>query len=162
MHNHMLQILSLVAMEPPHTLGDRDLRDRKVEALRTVVTPRLDEMSARTRRARYTAGRLAGTGGAADRDVPDYAAEQGVDPARRTETFAEVTLTLDSWRWAGTTFVLRAGKAMARRRKGVIVHFRRVPYLPFDAPIPPANELRVGLDGPEGLSLHLTGSRPGS
>ena len=161
MQNHMLQILSLVAMEPPLTLGDRDLRDRKVEALRTVRPPARSEMATRTRRARYTAGRLAGTGGAADRDVPDYAAEQGVEPDRRTETFAEVTLTLDSWRWAGTKFTLRSGKAMARRRKGVILRFRPVPHLPFDAPIPPANELRIGLDGPESLSLHLTGSTPG-
>ncbi len=161
MQNHMLQILSLVAMEPPLTLNDRDLRDRKVEALRTVVTPTRDEMSSRTRRARYTAGRLAGTGGAADREVPDYAAERGVDPDRHTETFAEVMLTLDSWRWAGTKFLLRAGKAMAQRRKMVIVRFRRVPHLPFDAPLPPPNELRIGLDGPEDLSLHLTGSKPG-
>ncbi|MCW2926165.1 MAG: glucose-6-phosphate 1-dehydrogenase, partial [Thermoleophilia bacterium] len=161
MQNHMLQILSLVAMEPPLSLGERDLRDRKVEALRAVRPPAPGEMARRTRRARYMAGRLAGTGGAADRAVPDYAAEQGVDPARGTETFAEVTLTLDSRRWAGTEFVLRAGKAMARRRKGVIIRFRPVPHLAFDAPAPPANELRIGLDGPEEVSLHLTGSRPG-
>jgi glucose-6-phosphate 1-dehydrogenase len=161
MQNHMLQILALVAMEPPLTLNDRDLRDRKVEALRTVCPPPRHEMRQCTRRARYTAGRLAGTGDAADRDVPDYAAEDGVDPDRRTETFAEVALTLDSWRWAGTKFVLRAGKAMAERWKGVVIRFRPVPHLPFDAPIPAANELRIGLDGPEGLSLHLSGSRPG-
>jgi glucose-6-phosphate 1-dehydrogenase len=161
MQNHMLQILSLVAMEPPLSLGERDLRDRKVEALRAVRPPAPGEIATRTRRARYTAGHLAGTGGAADRAVPDYAAEQGVDPARGTETFAEVTLTLDSRRWAGTEFVLRAGKAMARRRKGVIIRFRPVPHLAFDASMPPANELRIGLDGPEVVSLHLTGSRPG-
>jgi glucose-6-phosphate 1-dehydrogenase len=161
MQNHMLQILSLVAMEPPLTLRDPDLRDRRVEALRTVCTPARDEIATLTRRARYTSGRLAGTGGAADRDVPDYAAEEGVDPDRRTETFAEVTLGLDSWRWAGTKFTLRAGKAMARRRKGVIIHFHPVPHLPFDAPIPSANELRIGLDGPDNLTLHLTGSTPG-
>jgi len=161
MQNHMLQVLSLVAMEPPLTLGERDLRDRKVDALRTVRTPERGDMAARTRRARYTRGRLAGTGGAADREVPDYVAERGVDPAQGTETFAEVTLTLDCWRWAGTKFVLRAGKAMSQRHKGVILHFRPVPHLPFDASIPPANQLRIGLDGPESLSLHLTGSQPG-
>src|SRR5688572_8322319 len=117
LQNHMLQILSLVAMEPPLSLGERDLRDRKVDALRSVCTPSPEQVASRTRRARYTAGRLAGTGGAADRDVPDYASEPGVDPARRTETFAEVVLELDSWRWAGTQFVLRAGKALSQRRK---------------------------------------------
>ena len=64
-------------------------------------------------------------------------------------------------RWAGTKFVLRAGKAMARRWKGVIIRYRPVPHLPFDAPIPSANELRIGLDRPENLSLHLTGSTAG-
>jgi glucose-6-phosphate 1-dehydrogenase len=161
MQNHMLQLLSLVAMEPPLTLSDTDLRDRRVEALRTVRAPARSDMATHTRRARYTAGRLAGTGGATEREVPDYAAEDGVDAARRTETFAEVTLALDSWRWAGTTFTLRAGKAMARRRKGMIIRFRPVPHLPFDAPMPPADELRIGLDGPSNLTLHLTGSTPG-
>lgn len=163
MQNHMLQILSLVAMEPPLSLGERDLRDRKVDALRSVCTPSLGQISNRSHRARYTVGRLAGTGGAADRDVPDYAREEGVDPARCTETFAEVVLALDSWRWAGTEFVLRAGKALSERRKELIVRFRPVPHLPFgpDIPAPAANELRIGLDGPESLRLHLTGSRPG-
>lgn len=163
LQNHMLQILSLVAMEPPLSLGERDVRDRKVDALRSVCTPSPGQVANRTRRARYTAGRLAGTGGAADRDVPDYASEPGVDPVRRTETFAEVVLELDSWRWAGTQFVLRAGKALSQRRKGVIVYFRTPPHVPFGRNVaaPQPNELRIGLDGPENISLHLTGSAPG-
>jgi len=163
MQNHMLQILSLLAMEPPASLGERDLRDRKVDALRSVRPPEPDQMLERTRRARYTAGRLANSGGADGSEVPDYVAEEGVDPARCTETFAQVVLELDSWRWAGTRFVLRAGKALQRRWKGVVVRFRPVPYLPFegDAALPAPNELRIGLDGPECLELHLTGSAPG-
>ena len=163
MQNHMLQILSLVAMEPPLSLDAEDLSDRKVDALRAVRAPSPAQIGSCTRRARYTAGRLSGTGGAADRDVPDYASEEGVDPARRTETFAEVVLELDGWRWAGTQFVLRAGKALRARHKGVIVHFRPVPHLPFGADLgsPAPNSLRIGLDGPETLSLHLTGSAPG-
>jgi glucose-6-phosphate 1-dehydrogenase len=163
MQNHMLQILALVAMEPPASLGERDLRNRKVEALRTVRPPEPARMAERTRRARYTAGRLTDTGGADGSEVPDYAAEEGVDPARCTETFAEVWLELESWRWAGTRFVLRAGKALQRRWKGVVVRFRPVPYLPFegDATHLIPNELRIGLDGPECLELHLTGSMPG-
>jgi glucose-6-phosphate 1-dehydrogenase len=163
MQNHMLQVLSLVAMEPPASLGERDLRDRKVDVLRTVHPPGPDQMADRTRRARYTRGRLAATGGAGGGEVPDYAAEEGVDRGRGTETFAEVVLGLESWRWAGTRFVLRAGKALHRRWKGVVVRFRPVPHLPFGeaAPLPARNELRIGLDGPESLSLHLTGSAPG-
>ena len=162
MQNHMLQVLSLVAMEPPASLGERDLRDRKVDVLRSVRPPAPEQMRSRTRRARYTAGRLASTGGASGAEVPDYAREEGVDPAGGTETFAEVILELDSGRWAGTRFVLRAGKALHRRWKGVIVRFRPVPHLPFGGGARPApNELRIGLDGPETLSLHLTGSAPG-
>jgi len=162
MQSHMLQILSLVAMEPPASLSERDLRNHKVDVLRTVRPPELRHIADRTRRARYTAGRLASTGGARGNEVPDYAAEEGVDPARRTETFAEVMLEIDNWRWAGTRFVLRAGKALHRRVKGVVVRFRPVPHLPFGHDVAACrNELRIGLDGPETLSLHLTGSAPG-
>lgn len=163
MQNHMLQVLSLVAMEPPASPGERDLRQLKIDVLRTVRPPEPPQMATRTRRARYTAGRLASTGGAQGNEVPDYAAEKGVDPARATETFAEVVLTLDSPRWAGTRFVLRAGKALHQRWKGVIVRFRAVPRRPPgpEAGPPERNELRIGLDGPVALSLHLTGRVPG-
>jgi len=153
MQNHMIQLLCLVAMEPPDRLGERDLRDRKVEVLRSVRSLEPAEIAGRTRRARYTAGHVAG------RAVPAYADETGVDPRRRTETFAEVVLELDSPRWAGTRFRLRAGKALARRCKGVVVRFRPMAHPPFgdDAAKPVANTLFIGIDGPEELNLHLTG-----
>jgi len=162
MQNHMLQILALIAMEPPASLH-RDLRNRKVDALRTVCPPEPRHMVARTRRARYTAGRLAATGGASGESVPSYVDEEGVDPSRCTETFAMVGLELNSWRWAGTRFVLRAGKALRRRWKGVVVRFRPVPHTAFGSglPTPMPNELRIGLDGPESLTLRLVGSAPG-
>ena len=162
--NHVLQVLCLLAMEPPASLGERDLRDAKVDALRAVRPLTADDVVARTCRACYTAGRLAGTGGAAERDVPDYAEEDGVDPGRNTETFAEVVLEIDNERWAGTRFVLRAGKALRRRRKEAVVRFRPVPHPPsFGGGAEPAvaNELRIGLDGPEDLALRLTGRAPG-
>jgi glucose-6-phosphate 1-dehydrogenase len=151
--NHLLQILCLVAMEPPISMGERDLRDRKVDVLRSIRS--LDGAEAlATRRARYTAGRVGG------RDIPSYAEEAGVEPARATETLAEVRLELDSWRWSGTVFRLRTGKALAADRKEVIVHFRPVPHLPVNAPQEPApNLLRFGLE-PEDLTLELTGVGP--
>ncbi|MFG3076469.1 glucose-6-phosphate dehydrogenase [Streptomyces sp. NPDC048225] len=154
--NHLLQLLCLVAMEPPLTLGERDLRDRKVDVLRS-VRPLTDyDVVQRTRRARYAGGRHA------DHDVPAYVDEAGVDAGRRTETFAEIVLELDSWRWAGTRFRLRSGKALGRDRKEVAVRFRSVPHLPFgqDQDVRP-NVLRFGLE-PESLSMDLTatGSRP--
>ena len=153
--NHLLQILCLIAMEPPASLGERDLRDRKLDVLRAVRPLRLED----TRRARYTAGRIG------DRTVPAYVDEDGVDPERGTETFAEVVLELGGWRWAGTRFRLRTGKALSRARQEVVVRFRPVPRLPFgDAVEPAANELRIGLDvaEPGDLILRLNGRAAGS
>jgi glucose-6-phosphate 1-dehydrogenase len=151
--NHLLQIMCLVAMEPPVSMGERDLRDRKVDVLRS-IRPLDGSVAAATRRARYTAGQAGG------RDVPGYSDEPGVDPARGTETFAEVRLELDSWRWSDTVFRLRTGKALAADRKEVVVHFRPVPHLPIDTPQEPApNRLRFGLE-PEDLTFELTGAGP--
>ncbi|WP_042381901.1 glucose-6-phosphate dehydrogenase [Streptacidiphilus melanogenes] len=152
LQNHLLQLLCLVAMEPPVSLDERDLRNRKVDVLRSVRPLTEADALRRTRRARYTAGRIDG------RAVPSYAAEDGVDPARRTETFAEVELELDNWRWSGTVFRLRSGKALGADRKEVAVRFRPVPHLPFgeDEEAAP-NLLCFGLD-PEDLTLQLTGT----
>ncbi|MBV9417146.1 MAG: glucose-6-phosphate dehydrogenase, partial [Solirubrobacterales bacterium] len=152
--NHLLQVLCLVAMEPPLSVGERDLRDRKVDVLRSVRPLGDDDVATRTRRARYRAGRVG------DRDIPAYVDEHGVTPEHGTETFAEVALELDSWRWSGTRFRLRTGKAMGRDRKEVVVHFRPVPHLPFEhSPGTVPNKLRFGLE-PEGLTLELTGTDP--
>jgi glucose-6-phosphate 1-dehydrogenase len=152
--NHLFQLLCLVAMEPPISLGERDLRDRKVDVLRSVRPFEDADVATRTRRARYRAGRLR------DRDVPAYVEEDGVTPEHGTETFAEVELELDSWRWSGTRFRLRTGKALARDRNEVVVHFRSAPGLPFEGSqgsVP--NRLRFGLE-PEGVTLELTGTGP--
>jgi glucose-6-phosphate 1-dehydrogenase len=85
-----------------------------------------------------------------------------VTPEHGTETFAEVELELDSWRWSGTSFRLRTGKAMGEDRKEVVVRFRPVPNLPFESSQRSrSNRLRFGLE-PEGLSLELTGTGPGA
>jgi glucose-6-phosphate 1-dehydrogenase len=141
-------------MEPPITLGERDLRDRKVDVLRSVRPFSDADVAARTRRARYGAGRLG------EREVPAYVDEDGVAPGHATETFAEVELALESWRWSGTRFRLRTGKAIGDDRKEVVVHFRPVPHLPFEPPPGSTrNRLRFGLN-PEALALELTGTGP--
>ena len=154
--NHLLQVLCLVAMEPPLSVNERDLRDRKADVLRSIRPLDRSEAAAASRRARYTAGRLG------DRDVPAYVDEPGVDPARNTETFAEMTVELDSWRWSGTRFRLRSGKGLGRDRKEVVVHFRHVPHLPFET-VGEArpNRMRFGLE-PEELTLELSGGGPGA
>lgn len=149
LQNHAMQLLALVAMERPVSLGEEDLRGAKVEALRAVRELAPDEVASRTRRGRYTAGEVDG------REIPSYVDEEGVDPERGTETFAEIELEIDSARWSGTPFVLRGGKALSTRRKGIVVHFRPVDRSPFNEL---ANELWVGIDGPEDITLKLTGS----
>ena len=143
LQNHVLQVLCLVGMEPPATAGEHELGDRKVDVLRS-IRPLM------SRRGRYGAGRLGGTSEAAGESVPAYVEEEGVDPARETETFAELTVELETERWEGTRFVLRAGKALSRRRKGVIIRFRSNDGRS-------ANDLWVGIDGPSDIVLRLPG-----
>jgi glucose-6-phosphate 1-dehydrogenase len=160
MQNHMLQVLALIAMEPPATPAERDLHDRKLDALRAIQPLRRTELGSRTRRARYTAGRLAAPPEGSGQAVPAYADEDGVDAQRKTETFAEVVLELEGERWAGTPFLLRAGKALSRRRKMAVLRFRRAAQLPAPAAGESAGELCIGIDGPEEIALRLTGGAP--
>jgi glucose-6-phosphate 1-dehydrogenase len=149
-----------VAMEPPGAPGEDELRERKLEALRSVRELRPADAASRTRRARYTAGRLADDPDGLGRKVSAYADEDGVDPARGTETFAEVVLEVESERWGGARFVLRAGKALARRRKGIVVHFRSGGGPAAETP-EPAQILWIGIDGPDDIALSLTGTAAG-
>lgn len=145
--NHLLQLLALVGMEPPARLDTRGLRDRKTDLLRAVRRLAPDEVDRHTVRARYTAGTVE------ERPVPAYVDQEAVDRARDTETFVQVTLLVDNWRWAGVPFVLRTGKALAADRREIRIRFRRVP-LPAVADTAPPNLLRIPLD-PEALSLDL-------
>jgi glucose-6-phosphate 1-dehydrogenase len=152
LQNHLLQVLAVVAMEPPASLSEQDLREAKATLLRAVRRMSVSEAAEHSRRARYTAGTLDG------REVPSYVDEEGVDPEEGTETFAEVTLHIDNERWEGVAFRLRTGKALARDRREVVVRFRDVPSLddgagPSDEPTPPT-ELCIGLE-PAYLRLGL-------
>lgn len=147
--NHLLQMLCLVAMEPPGSLHEGELRDRKLEVLRAVRRFDPEEVTRHTARARYTAGRVG------SRDVPDYVDEPGVDPDRDTETFAAVTLFVDNRRWAGVPFGLRTGKALGVQRREIAVHLRPATHTPFGANAGTTpNVLRFGMD-PDALSLTM-------
>ncbi len=153
--NHLLQLLALVAMEPPPTLDERDLRDRKVDVLRAVRRLSPDEVRRHTKRARYRAGRIG------DRAVPHYVDEPGVDGSRRTESFADVRLLIDNWRWAGVPFVLRTGKALGADRQEITVTFKSVPHLAFGQQREPSrNMLRLELN-PDRIALSVNINGPG-
>jgi glucose-6-phosphate 1-dehydrogenase len=147
--NHLLQLLCLLAMDRPAGLGDGPLRDAKVDVLRAVRQLDGTEVRRHTSRARYCAGDIG------ELEVPDYATEPGVDPARQTETCADVTLFIDNDRWRGVPFRLRTGKAMARDRREMIISFRPVDRLPFgQADDPGPNVLTLGMD-PDHLAVDL-------
>jgi glucose-6-phosphate 1-dehydrogenase len=151
--SHLLQVLAVLAMDAPARLDERDVRDRISTVLRSAKVP--EPFADSTRRARYTAGTIG------ERQVPDYTDEPGVDPSRGTETLAEITVLLSSWRWAGVPFILRSGKALGTRRKEAVVTFRPVPHLPegfrgVDEP----NRLRIGF-GPDVLQLDVDVNGPG-
>jgi glucose-6-phosphate 1-dehydrogenase len=154
LQNHLLQMLALVAMEPPAGLTERDLRDRKLDVLRATRALTAAETDRPSVRARYTAGTVEG------RRLPDYTAEAGVDPDRLTETYAEVSLTVDNWRWAGVPFVLRSGKALAADRTEITLQFRPVPHSAFGGRDPARpNRLRLAV-GPDriGVDINLNGA----
>jgi glucose-6-phosphate 1-dehydrogenase len=145
--SHLLQILALTTMEAPSSVGSEDLRGAMAQVLRA-TRPWLRNGTA-SRRARYTAGKVG------RRSLPAYTAEAGVDPKLQTETLAEMTVAIDTWRWAGVPFTLRSGKAIGDARQEIIVTFRDVPHLPigFSGPSRKA-QLRIGIN-PAVLSLDV-------
>jgi glucose-6-phosphate 1-dehydrogenase len=152
--SHSLQVLALLAMEAPSTLEARDFRDAKAAVLRATRVW-ADDPVRWSRRARYTAGEIDG------RPLPSYVDEEGVDPDRNTETFAEVILAVNTWRWAGVPFRVRAGKALRSLRKEAVITFKQPPWVPvglagYDRP----DRLRIGFD-PDWLRVDLNINGPG-
>ncbi|WP_199245684.1 glucose-6-phosphate dehydrogenase [Leifsonia sp. AG29] len=146
--SHLLQVMAVLAMEPPSTLGAADLRDAKAILLRATRVWGGDPVTG-SRRARYAAGEIDG------RSLPAYADEQGVVPERETETLAEVTLEVDTWRWKGVPFTLRSGKALGSRRREMVITFTPAQQIPtgLHGESEPAR-LRL-LFAPDSMSLEL-------
>lgn len=154
--SHLLQVLSLVALEPPATLDEEDLRSAKAAALRATRIW-ADDAAMSSRRARYTAGTIA------SRPQVAYVDEPGVDPDRETETYAEIVCEVRTDRWAGVPFRLRSGKAMGDSIWEVTLTLRPVRHLPggFTGSAPDGGRLTFAL-GPDQLRLELnvTGQDP--
>jgi glucose-6-phosphate 1-dehydrogenase len=153
--NHMLQLLSLLCMEPPVTFTADEVRDEKVKVLHAISPPRPDEVV----RAQYTAGMAEG------KEVVGYLDEEGVPAESRTETYVALRLEVDNWRWAGVPIYLRTGKRLARKVTEIAVTLKPVPHLAFQAAgsvgVQP-NQLILTMQPNEGVSLSLGAKIPGT
>ena len=151
--NHMLQLLCLVAMEPPPSMKADAVRDEKLKVLKALK--RIDAANAGhvTVRGQYRAG--ASAGGA----VPGYLDELG--EASGTETFVSIKAEIGNWRWANVPFYLRTGKRLPSRVSEIVVTFRQVPHSVFDGESPQPNQLLIRLQPDEGIKLYLMIKDPG-
>jgi glucose-6-phosphate 1-dehydrogenase len=154
--NHILQLLCLVAMEPPTSLAADSVRDEKLKVLKSLVPLTDGKALESTVRGQYRAGASAGG------PVPGYLEELG-NPSSHTETFVALRANIANWRWAGVPFYLRTGKRLAGRVSEIVVAFRPIPHSVFDASAGPieANHLVIRLQPDEGVKLWLMIKDPG-
>jgi glucose-6-phosphate 1-dehydrogenase len=157
--NHLLQLLTLVAMEPPVTMSADAVRDEKVKVLRSLRWLRDRDLDHAAVRAQYVSGALDGA------PALGYRGESGVAPESNTPTYAAVRFQVDNWRWTGVPFFLRSGKRMPRRVSEIAVQFREPPVLMFRhetrAQIAP-NVLTIRIQPNEGVSLSFQVKAPGA
>jgi glucose-6-phosphate 1-dehydrogenase len=157
--NHLLQVLCLVAMEPPVSFEADEVRNKRVDVLRAVRRFTADETSRYAVRGQYNAGRIEG------QPVPGYRKEEGVDPQSSTETFVALKLFIDNWRWQDVPFYLRTGKRLAGRATEVCIQFRPVPHLAFPqaavGDMQP-NRMLLQVQPDEGIITQFQAKRPGT
>jgi glucose-6-phosphate 1-dehydrogenase len=156
LQNHLLQLVCLVAMEPPATFEADALRDEKVKVLRAMGTHPADPAT-QVVRGQY------GPGWVAAEPVEGYRQEADVDPASETETFIAARLTIDDWRWSGVPFYVRTGKRLPKRSTEIAIQFRDVPHRLFrdSAREPDPNLLAIRIQPDEGIMLRFGAKVPG-
>ncbi len=157
--NHILQLLCLVAMEPPVTFGSDELRSKKMDVLRAVRPIRVEDVPRVAVRGQYTAGFVDG------QKVPGYRAEEGVQPRSLTETFVALKLFVDNWRWQDVPFYLRTGKRLPGAASEICIQYRPVPHQAFPSAsigeMQP-NRLLLRIQPDEGIVLRFQAKRPGT
>ena len=155
--NHLLQLLSLVAMEPPVELSADAIRDEKVKVLKSLRPMSPEDVAKNVIRGQYAAGAIGG------KDVIAYRAEDRVNPESMTETYAALKIHVDTWRWAGVPFYVRFGKRLAKGATEIAIQFKNIPPVLFsrDIDIGP-NVLVIRIQPDEGISLRIQAKRPGT
>ncbi|MGA3238939.1 MAG: glucose-6-phosphate dehydrogenase [Bryobacteraceae bacterium] len=156
--NHILQLVTLTAMEPPISFGADAVRDEQAKILHAIQPLAPEDVLTRAVRGQYGEGQTDG------QPAPAYRTEPHVDPASQTETFVALKLSIDNWRWADVPFYIRTGKRMAKRVTEVAIQFRRAPFVLFrDTPVEnlAPNLLVLHIQPDEGISLRFGAKVPG-
>ena len=156
--NHLFQLLSLVAMEPPIRFDAHSVRTEKADVLAAIQLQSEQEALQNSVRGQYRGGRIG------DTEIEDYRKTEDVKPDSTTETYAALKLTIDNWRWAGVPFYLRTGKALGAKRTEVAIKFKQAPFAMFrDTPVDrlSQNFLVISIEPTEGITLQFNTKVPG-
>ncbi|HSE39670.1 MAG TPA: glucose-6-phosphate dehydrogenase [Acidobacteriota bacterium] len=154
--NHMLQLLTLIAGEPPVAMEANSVRDEKVKVIRAMRSFDVEDIKEIAVRGQYTRGVIGG------KEVPGYREEEGVNPNSKIETFAAIVFRMDNWRWAGVPFYVRSGKRLPKRVTEVAIQFKRVPHHLFpEALFFDPNWLIIRIQPDEGISIKFAAKVPG-
>jgi glucose-6-phosphate 1-dehydrogenase len=157
LQNHLLQLLCIVAMEPPTSIAADAVRDEKLQVLRSLKRFTPTTLAQNIVRGQYRAGHIDG------KPVPSYRDEPDAPENSRTETFVAIKAEIDTWRWAGVPFYLRTGKRMADGLAEIVVRFKQIPHSIFNQPTSSfqPNSLVIRLQPDEGLRMNLMAKTPG-
>ncbi len=155
--NHLMQILTLVAMEPPVNMDGDSIRNEKLKVLKALRPITLDNADRKTVRGQYSAGFIQG------KPVPGFHEEAEGNPQSSTESFVAIRVDIDNWRWAGVPFYLRTGKRMTTKRSEVVIYFKQLPHNIFKDSYKhlPQNKLVIRLQPDEGVEVEMLNKVPG-
>ena len=155
--NHLLQVLSLVAMNPPISLDANNVRDEKLRVMKCLRPITKENVAEKTVRGQYTSGAIAG------KAVPGYLEEEGANTESNTETFVSMRVDIDNWRWSGVPFYLRTGKRLPEKLTEIVVHFKNMPHNIFKDSFGklPSNVLTIRLQPREGVEVQVLNKVPG-
>ncbi len=154
--SHVLQLTSLVAVEPPASFDANSVRNEKLKVLQSIRPFNLEMVAQWVVRGQYAPGKLG------DKALPGYREEHQVSPTSRTETFVAMRVLIDNWRWAGVPFYLRTGKRLAKRTTEIMIQFKRAPHIVFREKDVKANRLVLNIQPDEGICISFGAKKPGT
>jgi glucose-6-phosphate 1-dehydrogenase len=158
LQSHLLQVASLVAMEPPVSLDASDIRTEKIKVFKALRVPKDSDVPNIAVRGQY------GAGSVKNKVVPAYREEEGVAKDSQTDTFAAVKFHVDTWRWGGVPFYLRSGKAMAAKKTEIVLYLKNTPHCLFMEQARKArrNQIVISVQPNPGVRIRFEGKVPGT